>query len=77
MKTMYISDKQVAALLNVSEATISRLARGETKCKESPLIGMNPVKVLGQRRWSLLEIARRMKSTPEELEAALCGGGAK
>lgn len=73
MKRLFLTDKEVAAAIEVSEKTLYRMLHGftprRTRSESSiDLRNAHPVCVNGRRRWRVDEVARVLGVTVEELE---------
>ena len=74
-KRIYITDKEVAGVLEISTSTLSRIMRGfvrggehrKTNAEAIDLKDAKPVSFGGQRRWRTSELARILNMTEEEL----------
>lgn len=67
MKSMFLSDKEVAAILGVSVSTITRAMHGNTKRCGFDLRKAEPITVGTMRRWNISKLAATLEVSPEEL----------
>lgn len=71
MGTAYITDKQVMSILGISRATLGRIIDGK-RCEGTvDLMSVKPVKVLGQRRWSVKKLSAVLGMPEGEIMEAL------
>lgn len=74
-KRIYLTDKEVAELLEISTSTLSRIMSGfvrggshrKTNAESIDLRDAKPVSFGGNRRWRTSELARILNMTEEEL----------
>lgn len=72
MKTMFITDKEVATAMGVSVSTVCRaLKSGRTVNGGVDLRAANPIKVCSTRRWNVTKLASILGITPEELMSSI------
>lgn len=77
-RRLYITDKEVAAVMEISEKTLSRILHGfhrdgkrETAGVRIDLAAANPRIVGGYRRWSVSSLASVLGMTEEQILARL------
>lgn len=69
---IYLSDKEVALVLEVSVSTISRAIRGKSKNRAGLDLSLaNPISVGSARRWKISDLARVLGITVEEIQQRL------
>ncbi len=68
MTKMTMTDKEVAALLDVSPATISRMMRERQSCGGLDLRKAKPWKIGKTRRWDIGRLAKALGVAKERVE---------
>ena len=73
---IFLTDKQVAAIANVSRSYISALFAGKVRLRkgEKDLRKASPMVIAGRRNWSVKRVAKVLGVTEKEIFDAECVG---